>query len=158
MGAYAVVVGAFAGVPPAGLTELSTVAADRRSTNLCAIGTEAGSGGISSARNGIVSATIRIIRHTPRRNETFFARHRARAPLAMHASASERMAGSTRWPRNPEDASRTVGMLMTSLPCAGRLFVRRFFELSARAVYGRAQHCQPYQLPIARLSRRRSGQ
>src|SRR5580700_653173 len=158
MGAYAVVVGAVAGVSSAGSTELSTVAGDCRLTNLCAIGTETGSGGISSARNGIASATIRITRHTPRRNETFFARHRARAPLAMHASASERTAGSTRWPKNPEDASRTVGVLMTSLPCAGRLFVRRFFGLGARVVCDREQRYRPYRLPVAQPIRRRSDQ
>src|SRR5580693_10289242 len=158
MGAAAVVVGAVAGVSAADSTELSTVAGDCRLTNLCAIGTETGSGGIHRARNGIASATIRMIRHTLRRSEMFFARQRAKAPLAMHASASERTAGSTRCPRKLEDASRTGGMFMTSLPCAGRFCVQRFFGLNARVVCDRERRYRPYRLPVAQPIRHRSGQ
>ena len=124
-------------------TAVSVIAAACRRPNLSAIGTETGKGGISSARNGIASATSRMVRHTLRRSATFFARREPARRPAMQASASERIAGSTRWPRKPEDASRTWAMLMTSLPCAERLCVRRFSARDARAVCGRGRRCPP---------------
>ena len=61
-----------AGAIATGATWVSASADDRRRLNLSASGTETGSGGISSARNGIASATTRIARHTLSRNADIF--------------------------------------------------------------------------------------